>query len=107
VLLDTFATGGNLVPKTMSVHDLTLAAWWSDAQVYSEYFFSTTASLRFDQPDPDLMAGYHELQMIRRSFEQADFPPRATFARQHLLNSMSKIMSGLRLLTGNAEAAPP
>lgn len=95
-----------LRPKTITAHELTLHAWWSDAQVYSDYFFDMTVTLKFDALETDLSASYRELEMIRASFEQADFPPSAYFARQHLLNSMSSVMSGFQqFVVGNVEIA--
>ena len=92
--------------KTLSVHDLRVHAWWSDTLVYSDYFFDVTTLLEFDSIDSDPNTLFQELVMIRHSFEEADYPPCATTARYHLLNSMSQVMEGFKaFLVGNIEVA--
>lgn len=106
VQLDPCCRRLELRPKTITAHELTLHAWWTDAQVYSDYFFDMTVALKFDALETDLTASYRELDMIRTSFEQADFPASAYYARQHLLNSMSRVMSGFKhFVVGNVEIA--
>jgi len=92
--------------KTVSVYELAVQAWWDDTLIYSNHFFDMTATLRFDALETDVIILYHELQMIRASFEEADCPFVAMDARQYLLNSMNKVMNGFHeFITGNIESA--
>ena len=93
-------------PKTLSVHDLQVHAWWSDTIIYSDYFFDMTASLQFDTFNNDAAVLFQELTMIRHSFAEADYPECVSLARSHLLNSMNQVMAGLKaFIAGNVEAA--
>jgi hypothetical protein len=92
--------------KTLSMYELAVQAWWDDTLIYSNHFFDMTATLRFDALETDVVILYHELEMIRTSFEEADYPYAVTDARRHLLNSMNKVMNGFHeFISGNIEAA--
>ena len=95
-----------MATKTFSAHDLRVHAWWTETQIYSDYFFDMTATLKFDAVDENTIFRFQELRMIRLSFEEADFPPCATSARTHLLNSMSQVMEGFKaFVAGNVDVA--
>ncbi len=77
--------------KTQAVHQLIMHAWWDETLIYSDKFFDTTATIS-EIEHYEVIPLMGELQMIRESFEQAEFPPFVTYARQHLLNSMAEVM---------------
>jgi hypothetical protein len=92
--------------KTPAAYELIVHAWWTDAQIYSDHFFEMTDTLQAEATNVDAVMLFHELRMIRDSFEEADYPPCATAARLHLLNSMSRVMLGFeQFLAGNEAAA--
>jgi hypothetical protein len=91
--------------KTQTLHEIVLQAWWEDAMVYSNYFFDMTATLGTKGQD-ELAALFAELQMIRTSFEQAEYPNFVMSARQHLLNSMAEVVLSFQaFFEGNTDYA--
>lgn len=80
-----------------------MQAWWNDALVYSNYFFDT---FKFDAPENELFIMLSEMRMIRASFAQADYPASVGSARQHLLNSMTRVLDSFQaFVAGNTEIA--
>ncbi len=83
-----------------------LQAWWCDTLVYSDHFFDTTVAISMNSQADDRAARFNELQMIRASFEQSDYPTFAASARQYLLNSMGEVLLSFQeFFSGNAEIA--
>lgn len=83
-----------------------LQAWWCDTLVYSDHFFDTTVAISMNNQSDDRAARFNELQMIRTSFQQADYPTFAASARQYLLNSMGEVLLSFQeFFSGNAEIA--
>jgi hypothetical protein len=92
--------------KTKPVQELMLQAWWSDAMIYSDQFFDMTVSISMNTNADDVAARFNELQMIRSSFEQADFPPFVASARQCLLKGMAEVLLSFQeFFSGNADIA--
>jgi len=91
--------------KTITSQELMLQAWWDEALIYSDHFFDTTATLSDTEGD-DMVSLFDELQMIRRSFEGAEYPVFVSTARQYLLNSMAEVTLSFRaFFAGDAGAA--
>ncbi|GEM_PF-2242116 len=92
--------------KTRTAQELMLQAWWCDTLVYSDHFFDTTVAISMNSQADDRAARFNELQMIRASFEQSDYPTFAASARQYLLNSMGEVLLSFQeFFSGNAEIA--
>jgi hypothetical protein len=96
---------GFAVVKTQPLHEIVLTKWWEDTLIYSDRFFDTTSTLSSDANIDRLML-FTELQMIRSSFELADYPPFVANQRQHLLNSMSNVLLSFEaFFDGNVQLA--
>ncbi len=91
--------------KTQSAHELRLQAWWDETLIYSDQFFDTTATLSaYD--DEEMLPLFGELQSIRQSFANAEYPTTVSDARQCLLNSMAEVMLSFQaFFAGDANAA--
>lgn len=81
--------------KTQAAQHLMFQAWWEETLIYSDHFFDTTATITAQESD-DQYSMFSELQMIRMSFESADYPYFVSEARQYLLNSMAEVMLSFR-----------
>jgi hypothetical protein len=83
-----------------------LQAWWNDTMVYSDQFFDMTIAISTNTDADDIATRFNELQMIRTSFEQADYPVFVASARHLMLNSMAQVMwSFQEFFAGNDEIA--
>lgn len=73
--------------------------------VYSDAFFDTTATIGA-KVTGDVLPLLSELQMIRSSFERAEYPFFVSAARAHLLSSMAEVVLSFRaFMAGEPETA--
>jgi len=91
--------------RTQAIQELVLYAWWDETLIYSDKFFDTTATIS-EMDVEEVIPLMGELQLIRESFEQAEFPLHVSYARQHLLNSMGEVMLSFQaFFAGNTDVA--
>lgn len=91
--------------KTQTAHELIMHAWWDETLIYSDKFFDTTATIS-EIENEEAIPLMGELQMIRESFEQAEYPQFVSYARQHLLRSMAEVMLSFQaFFSGEADTA--
>lgn len=74
--------------------------------IYSDQFFDTTVAISMNTEANDVATRFNELQMIRTSFEQADYPVFVASARHLMLSSMAQVLLSFQeFFAGNDEIA--